>query len=307
MKKYLFLALIVSSIVSCKHEHHHDIPKLETLKFTATQSDNGFNGALELYPCTENTTNYIGNYHNYNVSTINPSCVIKNGGITNWGYQLFLPLDTYNIIYWGISNAPVYSPARAKVPGLRLGDDLATRYWSLVLNKDKITYMPVWDQVMAAQNVKIGASGTNIELSRKVAGLNVTLKHSSGSTFDTAITGFEVLVGGIAEKINVATGAPENQTKTVKFNLTIDPTRTVANNQMVMLYPSSESPDITINILLANGQAKSYSTNIKNAFQANIVQHVTILTSDILSSDESSTFTVDNWDESSQTIIAPSI
>lgn len=305
MRHHLLLSFVALLVISCDRNDQNNadnVPKLETVNFFAAQADNGFSGAIELYPCTENTTTYVGNYHNNDISVITPSCVLQDGRIVNWAYQLFLPLGTYNMIYWGVAKTPIYTPSRSKSSGIRIGTDLSTLYWSLALNSDKTTYMPVWDQVMATQNVAIGSSDISVNLNRKVAGLRVIIKHSSGTAFDPAITGFEVLVGGIAEKINVATGIPENQTKTVKFNLTIDPTRMVANNVVAMLYPSAASPDITINITLENGQTKSYKTNIKKAFQANVIQNITILTPDILSSDPSTTFTVDNWDETSSTI-----
>lgn len=305
MKQHLLLSLVALLVISCDRNDHNNVdnvPKLETVKFFAAQADNGFSGAIELYPCTENTTNYVGNYHNDNISVIAPSCVLQNGHIINWGYQLFLPLGTYNMIYWGVANTPIYTPSRAKAPGIRLGADLSTLYWSLVPNSDKSTYMPVWDQVMAVQNVAIGSSDISVNLNRKVAGLRVIVKHSSGAAFDPAITGFEVLVGGIAEKINMATGMPENQTKTVKFNLTIDTARMAANNVVAMLYPSAAAPTITINVQLKNGHTKSYNTNIKSAFRANMIQNITILTADIFGSDPSTTFTVDNWEETSSTI-----
>lgn len=312
MKKYLFLALLILPIVACKKQddkYDYKPETLETLKFIALQSNKGFSGALELYPCKQATTNYIGNYITPStVSVINPSCILTDGRITNWGYKLLLPLGQYNVIYWGISNSLAYGQSRVRAPSLTAGVDLSNLYWSMVQNSDKSTYMPVWDQVMVAQSVQIGGTSVDdVNLERKVAGLNIIIKNTSGKAFDTTITAFEVLVAGIAEKINVATGIPENLTKTVKFRLTIDPDRLTASNLTAMLYPSTASPAITINVKLVNGQIKSYTTNLTNAFEANTAQTVTILTADILSTDPSSTFTVESWKESSQTITIPNI
>lgn len=300
------LAILTLFMIGCSKDDSTDSPspKLETIKFMAMQSDKAFSGALEIFPCTENTTHYVGNYNHNTVSVINPSCLVSKGSITNWGYQLFLPIGTYNMIYWGIANTTSYSASRSKAPAIRLGNDMSTLYWSLVQNSDKTTYMPVWDQVMAVQDVHVGDSDISVNLMRKVAGLNVVIKNSDGTAFDPAITSFEVLVGGIAEKINVATGLPENQTKTVRILLTANSTRTIASNVTAMLYPSSASPDITINIKLGNGQSKTYTTKLKNAFEANSMQTITVLTSDIMGSTESG-FTIDDWNETSQTIDIP--
>lgn len=308
MKKYFIIAILASVVLSCKRQDNNDnTPQLETIKFTAIQSDKAFTGALEIFPCTVNTTNYVGNYiQKDRVSAINPSCIVTQGNITAWAYELLLPLGTYNMIYWGIADTPTYKASRANAPPLRLGTDMAKQSWSLVLNKDKVTYMPVWDQVMAVQNVQIGSSGVEVNLSRKVAGLNVILKNSSGLAFDSSIVSFEVLIGGIAEKLNVVTAEPENQTKTVRFALSIDPTRTTASNVTAMLYPSAPAPEMTVNITLSNGQVKHYTTNLQNAFQANSMQTITILIADILATDpEGSGFTVDSWKESSETIDFP--
>lgn len=312
MKKYLFIALLILPIVACKQQddkYNYNPETLETVKFIALQSNKGFSGALELFPCKQGTTNYIGNYITpTTVSVINPSCLLTDGRITNWGYKLLLPLGNYNILYWGISRSSAYSQSRVRAPGLTAGVDLSSLYWSLVQNSDKRTYMPVWDQVMVAQSIQIGgASVDDVNLERKVAGLNVIIKNTSGNAFDTSITAFEVLVAGIAEKINFATGIPENLTKTVKFTLSIDENRLMASNLTAMLYPSAASPAITINVKLANGQTKSYTTNLTNAFEANTAQTITILTADILSTDPSSTFSVESWKESSQTITIPNI
>lgn len=294
-------------VVSCKKEdlvEHH--PELATIKFAVFQSNSAFSGTIELFPCTDKTLEYFGNYYNNALTVIAPSCIISKGNITTWGYPLLLPLGTYNMVYWGISNASSYSASRAMPAPLRLGNDMSGLYWSMVLNKDKQTYMPVWDQAMAVQSVEMGATGISVDLNRMVAGLNVVVKNSDGQPFDPSITSFEVLVGGIAEKINYTTGAPVNQTKTVRFMLTMDTERTVAQNTTAMLYPSSASPTIKINVNLANGQTRTYSTNLKNAFEANTVQTVTILTGDILASDvDGSTFAIDNWNEASQTIDIP--
>ncbi|MEG0466969.1 MAG: FimB/Mfa2 family fimbrial subunit [Mucinivorans sp.] len=315
MKKILFLTLIAPlMVVSC----HRDTticpdpnPPLEfgTIKFTALQANKAYTGALEMFPCKANTTLYVGNYIREKVSVINPSCVVNQGMITTWGYQLWLPLGSYNMVYWGVGNSQTYGASMVEQPTLTLGGDVSPLFWSLKINADQTTYMPVLDQVMAVQNVAIGGSSLSVNLARMVAGLNVVIKNSTAKPLDTSINSIEVMVGGIAEKLNFVTGAPINQTKTVRFALTIDPkNRTQASNQTAMLYPSIQMPQIVINIYLSNGQKKSYETKLKNAFTANSIQTITILIGDILASDPTSTaFTIDHWQETSQTIDVPLI
>lgn len=321
MKNYILIAAMAISFIGCTKEHDHEYdhnhdydhnhnqrPQMGTIKFAAFESNNAFSGSLELFPCADTTFEYVGNYYHNAVTAINPSCVVSKGGISAWGYPLLLPLGTYNMIYWGISSTASYSASRAMPAPLRLGTNMADAYWSMALSKDKKTYMPVWDQVMAVQSVRMGTSGISVNLNRMVAGVKVVIKNSNSTPFDPSIVSFEVLIGGIAEKINYTTGEPMNQSKTVRFALAIDPTRTVASNATAMLYPSAESPSIEIIVKLANGQSRTYNTNLKNAFQANTSQTVTILTGDILASDPAgSTFTVEGWNEESETISLPII
>ena len=51
-----------------------------------------------------------------------------------------------------------------------------------------------------------------------------------------------ILIGGIAEKINLYTAEPENKTKTVKFDLVRSVDNTEMSNAMVMVFPSAPTP-----------------------------------------------------------------
>lgn len=315
MKKFVLPLLLVPLFMSCRvdhdycdrhenHDHDHD---LGTIKLNVTQGDRPFDGILDIFSCRDSTFDYVGNYNHDRPSVLNPSCLVSNGSISTWSLPLLLPVGEYNIVYWGVySGTPIYERSYMMSPALRIGANLAELYWTLRKNSGGQTYMPVLDQVIAVRKTEVGGNAISVDLQRVVAGLTVVVQNRDASAFDETIQSFDVTVGGIAEGVNVTTGEPRNQTKIVAFNLTMSKDRLSATNKVAMVYPSAPRPQVKITAKLANGTSKSYTTNLENSLDANVMQKVTVMVSDILSGDPGgSTFSVESWVESSEVIDAP--
>lgn len=315
MKKFVLPLLLVPLFMSCRvdhdycdchenHDHDHD---LGTIKLNVTQGDRPFDGILDIFSCRDSTFEYVGNYNYNRPSVLNPSCSVNNGSIVTWGLPLLLPVGEYNIVYWGTySGTDIYEHSYMTSPALKLGANLDDLYWTLRESSDGDAYIPVLDQVMAVKETEVGGEGIGVDLQRVVAGITVIIQNGDASAFDEEVLSFDVTVGGIAEGINVATAEPRDQTKTVAFNLTMAKDRLSATNKVAMVYPSAPSPQVVITANLANGTSKSYTTNLENSLDANVMQKVTVIVSDILSGDPGgSTFSVESWVESSEVIDAP--
>lgn len=109
----------------------------------------------------------------------------------------------------------------------------------------------------------------------------------------------------IAEKINLYTAEPENKTKTVKFDLVRSVDNTEMSNAMVMVFPSAPNPLLTLLITLKDGSVHTLSKNLESTLVANTRLTVNIVIGDIFAGGSSGNFTIDNWNESSETIEFP--
>ena len=105
----------------------------------------------------------------------------------------------------------------------------------------------------------------------------------------------EVHVGGIAEKLNMYTATPVNQTKTVSFPLVLSADGTQMSNATVMLFPSSAKPMFKLIIKLKNGNTKVYQQPLNAPLKANNKLTLTLTLGDIFSEETSGGFTIDNW------------
>ena len=140
---------------------------------------------------------------------------------------------------------------------------------------------------------------------RVVAGLKVIVKTKNNAVINSNITDIKVLIGGIAEKLNLYTAEPSNMTKTVQFNLVRSTDNTEMSNAMVMLFPSAPNPLLTLVITLKDGSVHTLSKNLVSTLTANTRLTVNIVIGDIFAGGSSGKFTIENWNEANETIEFP--
>ena len=75
----------------------------------------------------------------------------------------------------------------------------------------------------------------------------------------------------------------------------------------VMLFPSFGKPEFQMSIILKNGNVKSFKQTLNGPLEANSKLTLTLTLGDIFSEESSGEFTLDNWNEESQTIDVPSL
>ena len=156
-----------------------------------------------------------------------------------------------------------------KDPQLTLGGDLSQQYFGLRQNLPDTTYYPVFDLVYAVKPANIGTEELNAAMKRKVAGLKVIVKDKNNGILSSSISGMKVNIGGIAEKLNLYTAEPVNQTKTVTFPLVLSTDGTQMSNATVMLFPSATSPLFQLIITLKNGTVKTFKQTLSAPLKAN--------------------------------------
>ncbi len=271
--------------------------------------DQPFTGILEVFPCYSGTSKYYGNYVNGKLMVFGGFYTIVQGDVfgTN-NRELHLPIGTYNMVYWGtpkheepIDNAPEMSE-----PGLTEGADLSTLYFSLRPYGDG-TYKPVYDLVHAVQEAEIGLENLQSSLMRVGAGLIVNLKQKNNAVFSTNVKSVKVLIGGIAEKLNFYTAEPVNQTKTVRFDLIRSEDGTTMSNPTVMLFPSAPNPKLELVFTLADNSVHRLTQTLNSSLSANTLLTLDIIIGEILSEGSPGDFTIDDWNEESETIEFPNV
>lgn len=167
------------------------------------------------------------------------------------------------------------------------------------------TYYPVFDLAYAVKPAHIGTEDLSASLARQVAGLKVIVKDKNNGILSSSISSIQVLIGGIAEKLNFYTAAPVNQTKTVAFPLTLSTDGTIMSNATVMLFPSAAKPLFQLVITLKNGTVKKFQQTLSAPLKANTKLTLTLTLGDIFSEENPGDFTIDNWQEESETIDIP--
>lgn len=310
--RYLFL--LAGSLVllaGCKKNSYTRVPAadLVTPRLTVNEGLMPFTGALEVFPCEPGSAVYYGNYANGKLSPVNATYTISNGDIYNPLRPITLPVGDYNLIYWGYSKVqePIYSDGGLLPPQLMLNADLAHQDYSLrkYPHVADTTYYPVYDLVFANQQVDIGAQDIAVTLKRAVAGLTVILKKTDGTKLNSQIASINVLVGSIAGELNFDTGQPQDQTKTVRFPITIAADSLTATNPTVLVFPSAPNPKLTIVLTLKDGSERTFRTQLDNTLSANTKLTATVNMGDIFSSEtDAGGFQVDKWEEKSETVTA---
>lgn len=310
----LYFSLLTGAallLAGCKKTNYTriDPDQLVTPRFAVTEETTPYTGSLEVYPCQPGTAIYYGNYYNDKLYAANALYTISQGEIQNPLRPVILPVGKYSLIYWGVSKAqePTYTNGGVREPSLTLNGDLNQQGYSL--NKypaaTDTTYYPAYDFVFANQLVDIGTQSISVSLKRVVSGLTVILQKEDGSKLDAEISSINVLIGNIAQKLNLVTGEPENQTKTVRFPITVADDSLTASNPVVLVFPSAPNPPLTIVLTLKNGTVRTFRTQLDNTLTANTKLTVKVNMGEIFSSEtEAGGFRVSQWEERSETVNA---
>lgn len=165
--------------------------------------------------------------------------------------------------------------------------------------------MPVYDLVHAIKPAHIGTEDLTASLTRVTAGLKVILKQEDNSAFSSSITSVNVHIGNIAEKMNFYTAEAENMTKTVKFELSRSEDATIMSNPTVMLFPSAPNPLLELFITLADGSVHTLSKSLTSTLSPNTRLTLNIVVGKILPGGDPGNFTIESWNEESETIEFP--
>lgn len=314
MNRIIFplLAGTVLLLAGCKKDNGSgsgtDPDQLITPRLVAAEHETPFTGALEVFPCKHGTTIYFGNYFNDRLSFFNALYTIFEGNVYSTPRPITLPIGEYNLIYWGVSQLqePTYISGAIHSPGIGLNNDLSRENYSLrEYPGADTTYYPVYDFVFAKQEVDIGAESISVSLQRVVAGLTVLLQKDDHTELDPEIASIDVLIGNIAEELDFATGEPQNQTKTVRFPITIDDNNMSAVNPIALVFPSAPNPPLTIVLKLKDGTIRTFRTVLNNELKANTKLTVTVNMGEILDSETTAGgFEVNKWEEKSETVNA---
>lgn len=319
MKTIPVLMLLAGTSIllgSCKkntYEHEQPVPgNLVSPRLLVTEGTNPFTGAVDLYPCQDNSAIYYGNYVDNKLSPFNGVYTIEDGSVYSALRPVTLPVGTYNMVYWGVSHAqePTFSKGAIIEPRLILNGNLGQQQFSLrrYSSATDSTFYPVFDFVYGKQPVSIGEDGIAVSLKRVVAGLTVILRKEDGSKFDPQIASINIQVGNIAEHMNFETAEPENQTKTVRFPVTIAADSLTATNPVVLLFPSAPKPPVTIVIHLKDGSIRTFRTQLANTLTANTKTTVTINMGRIFTTETSGGgFEVTRWQEQTETVDASQV
>lgn len=316
MKKITFLAFITVALLTSCNDCSDDFPstgdggeKLVTPTLRATvDNQSPMTGVLEAYPCQAGTSIYYGNYINGNLTPFPGMYYLQNGEIYgDKNREISLPVGTYNMIYWGTPKyeEPTFSNPVVMDPQITLGGDLSQQYFTMRKNPSDTTYYPVFDLVYAVKPAHIGTEELSAAMNRVVSGIKVIVKNKNNGILSASIASMEVRVGSIAEKLNLYTAAPVNQTKTVAFPLVLSTDGTQMSNATVMVFPSADKPLFQLIITLKNGTVKTYQQPLNAPLKANTKLTLTLTLGDIFSEETSGGFTIDNWQEESETIDIP--
>lgn len=317
MKRLFFLsALVIFAFTGCSNDDltvnngggEDDLvtPEVEV----AINSQGPMTGTLEIFPCTVNSSIYYGNYFNNKQSSLPGLYVLKDGAVSgNPVRPVSLPVGAYDMLYWATTQVGEMITSNPAVDGptLILGGDLSQQYFTLEESPSDTTYLPTVDLAYAVVPTYIGTDKLSAVLKRQTAGMQVVVKNSNNTALDSSIDSMSVRIGGIAEKLNMYTAAPVNQTKTVAFPLTLSADGMQMSNVPVMLFPSAENPLFQLMITLKNGTVKTFKQALSNSLKTNTQLTLTLTIGDLFSEEDTGGFTIDSWEAESENIDIPSI
>lgn len=321
MKKlvvFAVFAVLAAIVASCADDNPPQIEKSSELvsprllmDVSTESGQSPLTGILTIMPCKAGTSIYYGNYINRKLTPFYGYYQVKDGAFYNDGVnrELSLPAGLYNMIYWGTPKyeEPIYAHPLMRDPVYILGEDMSRQHFSLFKMEADTTYYPVFDLVHAVQPANIGSEDLKASLKRVVTGLKVIIKDKNNGILSSSIDSMVVRITNIAGELNFYTAAPQGSPRTVAFPLVRSVDGTQMSNATVMLFPSFGKPEFQMSIILKNGNVKSFKQTLNGPLEANSKLTLTLTLGDIFSEESSGEFTLDNWNEESQTIDVPSL
>ena len=307
MKKLVVFAVLAAIVASCADDNPPQIEKSSELVSPRLLMD----VSTESGQSKAGTSIYYGNYINRKLTPFYGYYQVKDGAFYNDGVnrELSLPAGLYNMIYWGTPKyeEPIYAHPLMRDPVYILGEDMSRQHFSLFKMEADTTYYPVFDLVHAVQPANIGSEDLKASLKRVVTGLKVIIKDKNNGILSSSIDSMVVRITNIAGELNFYTAAPQGSPRTVAFPLVRSVDGTQMSNATVMLFPSFGKPEFQMSIILKNGNVKSFKQTLNGPLEANSKLTLTLTLGDIFSEESSGEFTLDNWNEESQTIDVPSL
>ena len=316
MKKLVVFAVLAAIVASCADDNPPQIEKSSELvsprllmDVSTESGQSPLTGILTIMPCKAGTSIYYGNYINRKLTPFYGYYQVKDGAFYNDGVnrELSLHAGLYNMIYWGTPKyeEPIYAHPLMRDPVYILGEDMSRQHFSLFKMEADTTYYPVFDLVHAVQPANIGSEDLKASLKRVVTGLKVIIKDKNNGILSSSIDSMVVRITNIAGELNFYTAAPQGSPRTVAFPLVRSVDGTQMSNATVMLFPSFGKPEFQMSIILKNGNVKSFKQTLNGPLEANSKLTLTLTLGDIFSEESSGEFTLDNWNEESQTIDVP--
>lgn len=316
MKKLVIYAILASFLAGCSDDDSATSPEDNVLitpkiymDVVTTSGQSPLTGILTVSPCNAGSSIFFGNYVDNKLTPFYAYYQVKDGTFYDDANnrELSLPTGTYNMIYWGTPKYenPVYAYPALKEPAYTLGVDLSKQVYSLFKMSSDTTYYPVFDLVHATQPAVIGTEDLKASLQRVVAGLKVTVKNKDNGILSSSIDSMIVRITNISGELNAYTGSPQGNPRTVAFPLARSVDGTQMSNATVMLFPSIGKPEFQMTLMLKNGTSKTFKQTLDSPLTANTRLTLTLTLGDIFSEESSGSFTIDNWNESSQTIDIP--
>ena len=318
MKKLVVFAVLAAIVASCADDNPPQIEKSSELVSPRLLMDVSTESGPK--PADRHTDHHalqgghlylLWNYINRKLTPFYGYYQVKDGAFYNDGVnrELSLPAGLYNMIYWGTPKyeEPIYAHPLMRDPVYILGEDMSRQHFSLFKMEADTTYYPVFDLVHAVQPANIGSEDLKASLKRVVTGLKVIIKDKNNGILSSSIDSMVVRITNIAGELNFYTAAPQGSPRTVALPSGPFRRRYTMSNATVMLFPSFGKPEFQMSIILKNGNVKSFKQTLNGPLEANSKLTLTLTLGDIFSEESSGEFTLDNWNEESQTIDVPSL
>lgn len=319
MKKLFFALLTVVVLCGCSHDDDDDnnppsnLPDSDLVSpklYAALVSRAPFTGVLEVYPCQDNSSIYFGNYYKGALTAINPHYTVSDGSALKSVNPVYLPIGEYNVLYWGRPQPDtiIYYNAAIQDPAINRGVNFSQLHYSLRKYEfaSDTTYYPTYDLVHAINPVEVGTEELSASLQRATAALIVIMNNKDNRKFNSSIFSAEIVINSVAEQLNFYTAEPVNQTKAVRFPLSMSSDSMQMSNPAVMVFPTAPNPLLQIVITLRNGAVKTYQQYLKETLNANTRLILNLSLNEIFSEETASGgFQVDKWNEKKETIDLP--
>lgn len=286
-------------------------PKLYATVENSDNTQSPLTGILTITPCQANSAIYYGNYVSGRLTPLYGYYNVKDGDFFDEAYnrEISLPAGPYNMVYWGTPKyeTPIYANPAVREPVYTVGGDMSQQSFSMLKMSRDTTYYPVYDMVWAVKPTLVGTDNLSAELNRVVAGLKVIIKDRNNGILSSSIDSMYVHISGISTSLNFYTAQPAPTAGTVAFPLVRSTDGTQMSNATVMLFPSIGKPVFKMFVRLKNGTIKTFQQTLESPMTANTKLTLTLTLGDIFSEESSGSFTIENWEEITQTIDVPSL